>query len=68
MSNEDSIRDLPIAGFLRLPQVLELFPVSRSVWWAGVKSGAYPKGIKLSERCVAWRASDIRKLMEEIGY
>jgi prophage regulatory protein len=50
-------------GFLRLPQVLAIFPVSRSAFWAGVKSGKYPKPVKISERCTAWRAEDIRDLI-----
>jgi predicted DNA-binding transcriptional regulator AlpA len=55
---------LPITGFLRLSQVLLLFPVSRSAFWAGVKSGKYPKPVKLSPRCTAWRAQDINQLIE----
>lgn len=54
---------LPETGFLRLPQVLALFPVSRSSFWAGVKNGKYPKPIKLSKRCTAWKAEDIRQLI-----
>jgi len=50
----------------RLPKVLELVPVSRSHWWAGVASGTFPKGIKLSERCTAWRASDIVNLIQSL--
>lgn len=49
---------------LRLPQVLDLFPVSRSTWYAGVTAGKYPKPIKLGPRTVAWRAGDIFKLIE----
>ena len=30
-------------GFLRLPQVLAVYPVSKSAWWAGSKSGALPQ-------------------------
>jgi predicted DNA-binding transcriptional regulator AlpA len=56
---------LPETGFLRLPQVLELIPVSKSTWWAGVKAGRYPAGVKLSSRTTAWRASDIRRLIFE---
>ncbi len=53
----------PEAGFLRRPQVLAIFPISRSAFWAGVKSGKYPKPVKLSERCTAWRVEDIRQLI-----
>lgn len=58
---------LPATGFVRLPEILALFPVSETVWWAGVRDGRYPKGVKLSARCTAWRAEDIRALIENIG-
>ena len=57
---------VPANGFLRLPQVLALIPVSRSAWWAGCKSGRYPKPVKLGPRTTAWRASDIAALLEKL--
>lgn len=54
---------LPSTGFLRLPQVLSVYPISRSAWWAGVKNGKYPKPVKLTARCTAWRAEDIHELI-----
>ena len=56
---------LPETGFIRLPAVLGHIPVSKSTWWAGVKSGRYPKPVKLGERITAWRAEDIRALIEQ---
>ena len=53
-----------VAGFLRLPQVLAIYPVSKSTWWAGVRDGRFPKPVRLSRRCTAWRTSDIRDLIE----
>ncbi len=53
--------------FLRIKQVLEIFPVSRSRWWQGVKSGEYPQGIRLSERCTAWLESDVNALIERLA-
>jgi len=53
--------------FLRLPQILELIPVSRSSWWAGCKSGRYPKPVKLGPRTTAWRAADIQALLEQLS-
>ena len=53
--------------FLRLPQVLELIPVSRSTWWAGCKSGRYPKPVKLGPRTSAWRVADIQALLEKLS-
>jgi prophage regulatory protein len=54
---------LPQTGFVRLPQVLSVIPVSRSTWWAWVKEGKAPLGKKLSPRITAWRVEDIRALI-----
>ncbi len=51
---------------LRLAQVLERIPVSRSHWWAGVASGKYPAAIKLSERVTVWKSADIQSLIESL--
>lgn len=49
---------------LRLKQVLELIPVSKSSWWDGIKKGKYPKSIKLGVRTTCWRESEIFALMQ----
>ena len=54
-------------AFLRLPQVLEIFPISRSSWWQGCKSGKYPKPIKLGPRTTVWRKDEIEKLAEKFA-
>ena len=38
-------------------------PVSRSTWWAGVKSGRFPPPVKLGPRITAWHSHDIEKLI-----
>lgn len=53
----------PDIALWRLPTVLAHVPVSRSHWWAGVAAGRYPKPVKLSTRCVAWRSQDIAALI-----
>lgn len=58
---------LPETGFLRLPGVLEVIPVSKSTWWDGVRSGRYPAPVKLGPRTTAWRVEDIRALVERLG-
>ncbi len=65
---------LPEIGYIRLAQLLgnrtadppipPIIPVSKSTWWAGVKSGLYPKPVKLGPRITAWRVEDIRKLID----
>ncbi len=61
-----NLQALPETGFLRLPDVLRLIPVSRASWWAGVKHGRYPQPVKISPRCTAWRVEDVRELIERI--
>lgn len=58
---------IPETGYLRLPVVLHHFPVSKSTWWAGIKTGKYPAGVKLSERVTGWKAEEIRALIEQGG-
>jgi len=55
---------IPEIGFMRLRDILEIFPVSKSTWWAGVKTGRFPKSVKLGERTTVWRVEDIRQLIE----
>ena len=66
---------LPDTGFLRLSQIIgnprakppinPIYPVSKSTWWAGVKSGRFPKPVKLGPRITAWRVEDIRDLIQQ---
>ena len=58
---------IPATGFLRLPQVLALFPISKTSWWEGCKEGRFPKPIKLGPRTTAWRAEDIAALVQSLG-
>ncbi|MER2022760.1 MAG: AlpA family phage regulatory protein [Stenotrophomonas sp.] len=64
MINASTYISVPTTGYLRLPDVLRLYPVSRSTWWAGCRTGLYPKPVKLGARCTAWRVEDIRALIE----
>jgi len=52
------------AALLRLTQVLELVPVCASTWWAGVRSGRFPRPVKLGPRTTTWRARDILDMIE----
>lgn len=58
---------LPDTGFVRLPAILSIFPVSKSTWWAGVASGRFPRPVKLSPRTTAWDVSKIRALIEQVA-
>jgi prophage regulatory protein len=52
---------------MRLPQVLARFPISRATWYAGIKSGKFPKPIKLGERASAWRGSEVEALIQSLS-
>ena len=55
-------------GFLRLSSILAPdgpIPVGKTTWWEGVKSGRYPKPVKLGPRITAWRIEDICTLIEK---
>jgi len=55
---------LPEIGFLRVKEVLKIFPIGKSTWWDGVKDGRFPKPVKLGARTTAWNIADIRSLVE----
>ncbi len=40
-----------------------IIPISRSVWYKGVREGRFPAPIKFGERTSLWRESDIVKLL-----
>ena len=70
------MHQIPEAGFLRLPQIIgnpkaqppipASIPVKKSCWWDGVKSGRFPKPVKLGPRVTAWRVEDIRALIASV--
>ena len=53
--------------FLRLPQVLEIFPISKSAWWQGCKEGRFPNPIKVGPRRSVWRTSDLAALITQLS-
>lgn len=68
---------LPVTGYLRLPQIIgnpkasppipPIIPVSKSTWWAGVKSGRYPQPVKLGPRVTAWTVESVYALIERLA-
>ena len=72
-----TIKQIPEAGFLRLWQIIgnpkavpptpALLPIGRTSFLNGVKSGKYPKPVKLGERTTAWRVEDILALINQLG-
>lgn len=57
---------LPETGYIRLPDVLAVIPVSKATWWEGVRTGRFPKQTKkFGPRIAAWDVKDIRALLEK---
>ena len=57
---------LPEVGFVRLGMILAIIPVGKSTWWAGVRTGRFPRPVKLGPRTTAWRVGDIRRLIDNV--
>ena len=69
--------NLPEIGYVRLRQILgdpkakppvpAIYPISKSSWWEGVRSGRFPKPVKLGPNTTAWHVEDIRTLIEQVA-
>jgi prophage regulatory protein len=57
-SSQDAVERL-----LRLPEVVRTIGVSRATIYRYVNTGRLPPPVKLSTRCIAWRASEITAWM-----
>lgn len=72
-----TLNNLPQTGYVRIWQIIgdkkaeppipPIIPISKSSWWSGVKSGKYPKPIKLGLKITAWKAEDIHQLIHTLG-
>lgn len=49
---------------LRLPEVLKVLPISRSLLYSRIKDGTFPKPLKFGDRISLWPESEIRDLIE----
>ncbi len=69
--------NLPEIGYIRLRQILgdpkaeppvpAIYPISKTSWWDGVRSGRFPQPVKLGPNTTAWRVEDIRTLIEQVA-
>jgi len=54
-----------IDALLRMPKVQHLVALSKTSIYKGVAEGTFPQPVRLTERSVAWRSSDIAKWINE---
>ena len=59
--------DIPSTGFLRLPQVLELFPHQQERMVERLRNRTLSQACKIGPRTTVWRAEDIRAFIENAG-
>lgn len=45
--------------FLRLPAVIELVGIKRTVIYERIKAGTFPKPVQIGPRAVAWDAEEL---------
>ena len=62
MQNEPTF---PAVGFVRLREILTVYPVGASTWWRMVRKGEAPKPVKLGPNTTAWKAAEITAFLEE---
>ena len=64
--NPPQRQNTPRDRLLRLREIIGpggIIPLSRSAWWLGVQQGRFPAPVRLGPRSVAWRESDILKIV-----
>lgn len=59
-----SVPPLPEDGLIRMSEFLRQVPVSRSTAYAKIRSGDWPQPLRVSQRIVAFKISDVRALIE----
>ena len=57
---------LPTEGFVRVRQVLQMFPFGRTTLWRKIKAGEFPKPCKLGPRTTAWDVNALRAHKDKI--
>jgi prophage regulatory protein len=58
---------LPVTGFIRQRELLEIIPFSASTLWRRVRMATFPAPTKLSERVTAWQCEAVRQWLDEQG-
>lgn len=68
--------EIPAKGFLRQSQLVlnnrrlnqpAILPFSAATLWRKVRTGEFPKPVKISARVTAWRVEDIRAWMDSLA-
>jgi len=52
--------------FLRLPAVIELVGIKRTVIYERIKAGTFPKPVQIGPRAVAWDEQELAQWQENL--
>lgn len=65
MKNKSTDFKLPQSQYIRQSQLIPfIVPFSSATLWRKVKTGEFPKPVKLSERITAWKTTDVKLWIE----
>lgn len=51
--------------FVRMPEAEKISGKSRSTIYRGIEDGSFPKPVKIGQRAIGWRISDLEKWMND---
>ena len=46
-------------SFIRIKDLVKIVPISKAHIWRLARAGKFPKPVRLSERCTAWKVADV---------
>jgi prophage regulatory protein len=55
---------LPPERLIRQPEVLRRVGISKSTLWDWIKADRFPRPVRIGERAVAWKSSEIDRWIE----
>ncbi|CAN7312601.1 AlpA family phage regulatory protein [Caballeronia sp. LjRoot29] len=55
---------LPVDGFIRREQLLQIIPISASTLRRRVLDGTFPKPARMSKNAIAWEVTAVRRWIE----
>jgi prophage regulatory protein len=64
--NDDIAPYAPPERLLRIGTVLDRTGFSRATLYRKIADGSFPKQVKISERCAAWRESEVNAWITSI--
>ena len=65
-SSRPYLAALQVPGYSRIREVLAIFPVSRSRWYAAIADGRISRPTKLGERTAAWSNAYLNELLARL--